>query len=1060
MAPDGGTRAGVALLIGIGSYLHGERIPPLRFAPRDARSLARVFADPDVCGFPRDRVVLLTDRKARRDEVVHRLSGWLPAQARGADLVVIYFAGHGTVQRVGPREEGFLLPHDADPDDVITRGVAMADVTRWIEGLEAGAVVVCLDCCHAGKIILRGVAERAVPRDLEIQPSLLQGIAGRGRFLIASCDKGQKSLEVDELRHGLFTYHLLKGITGAGDRDGDGRVGVAELFNYVAAAVSQEARAKFGREQTPWTNATWAEDVFISFPGQPPRSDGPSPSAPPVPIKEQVAAADELTLPRLLRSLGKKGDPAGLPSIFRCLAHRLEAVRHSARKAVHAFGWTRAASAIEELARGGDEEDMGFVLEGLAAFEAHSDVVSLLDRLVMRLQGNLRQRAIFLLERKRLSLELEKVAALFREKHSPYEIQKVLGAGLFTAAYLARVELTGLEVVVRVLRPEFASQPLLRTDFLTLSSRSVRLVHQNLVLTREARAFPDQAVYYTVRDYVDGVTLREVLQVGKVFEPLQSVKILRQIAEGLTPLHRDGAYHGGIKPSNVFITRDDRVILGDPSLPLPATGWDLKRLAYDFRYVPPEMFRSGAALGPASDYYALGCVTHELLYGAPPFVSDNHYELIAQHSRDSLALPGRGGSPLRTPWDEFLERLLAKRAEDRFAKLEEVLNALDVLRDTLGRTAPEKPVEPEGPPSVVVPPVTPEEAPPQRSVRLLAEESLDQYGGVQSILPLGEEGPRTFPTLSESMSGPSGPEASRLQPPGANVAGYEILEELGRGGMGVVYKARQVRLNRVVALKMILAGAHAGQEERARFFTEAEAVARLQHPNIVQIHEIGEQGDCPFFSLEFVDGGSLAAKMAGTAQPPRDAARLVETLARTMHYAHQKGIIHRDLKPANILLTAEGLPKITDFGLAKQLDRRDQRQTGSGQVLGTPAYMAPEQAGGKPRAVGPVTDVYALGAILYELLTGQPPFRGETPIDTIMKVVGREPDPPSRLQQGIPRDLEVICLKCLRKEPDKRYESAEALADDLRRFLNGQPILARPYTLWERFLRFFSFRRR
>jgi WD40 repeat protein len=280
------------------------------------------------------------------------------------------------------------------------------------------------------------------------------------------------------------------------------------------------------------------------------------------------------------------------------------------------------------------------------------------------------------------------------------------------------------------------------------------------------------------------------------------------------------------------------------------------------------------------------------------------------------------------------------------------------------------------------------------------------------------------------------------------VSGYEILGELGRGGMGVVYRARQTKLGRLVALKMILSGGHAGEADLTRFRTEAEAIARLQHPNIVQIHEVGEQGGLPFFSLEFCAGGSLEKKLAGTPLPPKEAAALVETLARAMDAAHQKGVIHRDLKPANVLLTEDGTPKITDFGLAKKLDEAG--QTASGAVMGTPSYMAPEQAGGRVAEIGPAADVYALGAILYECLTGRPPFKAVTALDTIMQVVSDEPVRPTQLQPKVPRDLETVCLKCLHKEPARRYESAAALADELRRFLEGRPIVARPVGRLER----------
>ena len=281
------------------------------------------------------------------------------------------------------------------------------------------------------------------------------------------------------------------------------------------------------------------------------------------------------------------------------------------------------------------------------------------------------------------------------------------------------------------------------------------------------------------------------------------------------------------------------------------------------------------------------------------------------------------------------------------------------------------------------------------------------------------------------------------------ISGYEILGELGRGGMGVVYRARQVRLNRACALKMILGGAHASPEAATRFLAEAEAVARLQHANIVQIHHIGEADGLPFFELEYVDGGSLDRRLNGTPWPARRAAELIEPLARGVAEAHRQGIVHRDLKPGNVLLAADGTPKITDFGLAKSL-AADSGLTRTDSIMGSPGYMAPEQAEGKTKQVGPLADVYALGAILYELLTGGPPFRGTTALEILDQVKNAEPVPPSRLVPGLPRDVETIALKCLQKEPEKRYDSATALAEDLRRFLGGEPIVARPVPIWER----------
>ncbi len=285
-----------------------------------------------------------------------------------------------------------------------------------------------------------------------------------------------------------------------------------------------------------------------------------------------------------------------------------------------------------------------------------------------------------------------------------------------------------------------------------------------------------------------------------------------------------------------------------------------------------------------------------------------------------------------------------------------------------------------------------------------------------------------------------------------SIAGYQTLGELGRGGMGVVYKAMQVQLQRIVALKMILAGAHASPGDLARFYREARAAARLRHPNIVQIHDVGTAQGQPYFALEYVEGGSLDQRIQDKPWGQRKAAQLVQTLAEAVHAAHRHRIIHRDLKPANVLLTADDTPKITDFGLAKRLDGSESIRTQTGAILGTPAYMAPEQAEGS-KEVGPAVDVYALGAILYELLTGRPPFQAATPLDTILQVLTHEPVPPSRWRPGLDRDLEAICLKCLEKEPARRYASAKGLANDLRRFLDGEAIRARGTRAWERPIR-------
>ena len=304
-----------------------------------------------------------------------------------------------------------------------------------------------------------------------------------------------------------------------------------------------------------------------------------------------------------------------------------------------------------------------------------------------------------------------------------------------------------------------------------------------------------------------------------------------------------------------------------------------------------------------------------------------------------------------------------------------------------------------------------------------------------------------FPTPGSTPPPPELPDAGPLELPG-----YEVQAVLGRGGMGVVYKARDQRLNRAVALKMLLAGAHSRPEERERFLRGAEAEAALRHANIVQVYDVGDVHGQPYFTMEFVEGGSLAQKLSGTPLPVAQAAALLATLAEAIQAAHDGGIIHRDLKPGNVLLTADGTPKISDFGLARRLED-GAGLTLSGAALGTPSYMAPEQARGRRDAIGPASDLYGLGAILYEMLTGRPPFRSDTSAATVQQVLSEDPVPPSRLNPRVPRDLETICLKCLHKEPHRRYASAAALAEDLDRFGRGEPIAARPVGPMERGLR-------
>jgi predicted Ser/Thr protein kinase len=319
---------------------------------------------------------------------------------------------------------------------------------------------------------------------------------------------------------------------------------------------------------------------------------------------------------------------------------------------------------------------------------------------------------------------------------------------------------------------------------------------------------------------------------------------------------------------------------------------------------------------------------------------------------------------------------------------------------------------------------------------LCAAEAAPTYVDKPSPRPVATWAGLQHALLGRDGSGP------RLTLPA--VPGYTIERELGRGGMGVVYLARQALLGRPCALKMILVGAHAGSEATTRFLAEAQAIAKLHHPNVVQVYHVGEADGLPYLEMEYLAGGSLdLAVRDGTPWLADRAARLVEPLAQAVAEAHRRGIVHRDLKPANILLCADGTPKVADFGLARTLDS-ESGLTRTEAVIGSPSYMAPEQAEGRARQAGPAADVYALGAILYHLLTGRPPFKAATVEETLEQVKRADPVLPSRLEPGLPRDIETICLTCLLKEPARRYPSADALAEDLGRFVRAEPIAARP----------------
>jgi serine/threonine protein kinase len=839
-------------------------------------------------------------------------------------------------------------------------------------------------------------------------------------------------------------------------------------------------------------------------------------------VEGRMASADENELRRLLRLLGQTGDPATVPLIFRYLSHPSQAVRQQARKAVHALGWDKVSAAAQDLARCDNAAAIAAVLDGLAAFEAHPQVVGLLDRLVVLLKGDLRNRTILLLERKRLGLELDAVAGFFRDIHSPYRIEKALGQGLFAAAYRAQVDWTDLEVVVRVLRPEFVAQPHLRAQFLDLSKRALQLVHENLVLTREARPFPERNIYFAVRDFVKGVTLQKVLEGGKRFEPAQIVRLLQQLLAALRAVHRQGMCHGGVKPSNVFVREKDRVVvLGDLSLPVQGIGVALGRLSYDYRYAAPETFTGSGTVGPQSDFYALGCLAYELACGEPPFVSDNYLELASRHVHEAVVPPSRRGSRLGPAGDEVLLKLLARFPADRYARAEDVVWALDRLeaswrtqapevwppaapllhdaslarftgeesvcsfdasgaslmphpQDTLAPAPPPRPPAPEGAsPAIALPqPLDPAPAP-----QPPAQEEKDIFETDFDVPALEDESGSQDVALDESDTDLDSSDfdiALSDADMTVQIGRFQIRARLGTGAFGTVYQAYDPQLERIVALKVPPAGVLDSPHRVERFLGDAKAAAQLQHPHIVPVFDAGRDGDCYYIASAYIPGQTLREALDDKPLSLRQAVTLVSQLAEALAYAHDMGIVHRDVKPANIMLDKNGQPHLIDFGLAHrdvpaakgQFEKASQaRQVGP---VGTPAYMPPEQAGGQSGPPLPASDQYSLGVILYEILCGRTPF-DPAPVQIVCSnVLHTEPPAPRERNPAVPMHLDRICRKAMAKKPEERFESCRVMADELRRWLDGEPSKTWPPRPVERVVRWcrrslsalFQFRKR
>ena len=614
-----------------------------------------------------------------------------------------------------------------------------------------------------------------------------------------------------------------------------------------------------------------------------------------------------------------------------------------------------------------------------------------------------------------------------------YRIESLLGTGSIGAVFRATDDTLGRAAAVRIVD---AGDPVVRARLLRDARTSAGLQHPALLTVLDVAEADGFVLVFS--ELMPRGTLAAWSAAHGPADPAHAAGVAAAVARGLGFAHKRGVTHRDVKPSNVYLGEGGLVKLGD--FGLARTLEETRRLtrgrlaADRLQYAAPELLH-GSPATPASDVCSLGYVLYGLIAGRPPFAETALSALLSakQHPPADLR---RLRPEVPAALAEAVARAAAPDPSARFASADEFA---DALKSALGRPASSPPASaprsasaprPTRPPPVAAEPPA-AFAEPRAAFAEADDADAHEAGPSDRLAPAGiaQAETRRLPEPESSGGEPSSSPGSPASPmAGKRVGGYEILSELGRGGMGVVYKARDVKLKRIVALKMILSGGHAGRDAVDRFRREAEAVARLNHPNIVAIHEVGEADGLPFFALEYLAGGSLASRIAGAPQPPRPAAQTMAVLAEAVHAAHSAGIVHRDLKPANVLFSADGAPKVTDFGLAKQMDSAG--PTASGEVMGTPAYMAPEQLDGS-RRVGPAADIYALGALLYDMLAGRPPFLGETEVNTIWMLMTQDPVPLRVLQPKVPADLETICIKCLNKDPRKRYGSASELGEDL-----------------------------
>ncbi len=576
-----------------------------------------------------------------------------------------------------------------------------------------------------------------------------------------------------------------------------------------------------------------------------------------------------------------------------------------------------------------------------------------------------------------------------------------------------------------------------------------RLDHPNIVRIYDYDEH--QGRLYFSMEFLEGGNLKGRFAREGPQDPVGAARLLAELARAVQHAHDNGVVHRDLKPSNILFTHDGIPKVADFGL-AKALGGDVTELTRTravlgtASYMAPEQAAGkNRQVGPATDVYALGAILYEALTGRPPFAGESWLDTLDQVRFHPVVPPGRHRPDLPPSLERVCLRCLEKEAARRYPSARD-------LADDLDRFAAGKLDLPETP--------------------------------APGDDPLKTQPPDSSPSTVD-------PEVGAAPPPPAVpgqivIPGYEILGTIGRGGMGTVYKARQINLNRIVALKTIHAEQHGADRWRRLLRREAQFVAALHHPHVVGIFELGEHAGLVYIAMEYVPGGTLALALERGLPDPVQAAELLEPLAQVLGFIHHLGVIHRDVKPSNILLRPPdqpavqrgrrvravdlyGIAKLSDFGLARRIGQGHGKpeategggtdpagenpfSTQMGEVIGTPSYMSPEQAMGRPEDTGPASDVWALGATLYELLTGRPPFRGASAIETIQLILSREPVPLRQLQPRVPNALAAICMRCLRKDPRQRYPTGRELADDLRCFLEGRRPAALPGRFWSRVL--------